>query len=437
MLSLVFFAGIITMQIIYLIFNFIFFRKKVFLNYLAFIILVVIFILLNLFPGKPNFISEIPHYLNLKFLLLLFVNGIYFRFLRFAVEAPDLYPLFNRIVRISEYVFYITGLGIFLHLLVMENFGFSKNIGYGVYFGSLFLQLYMMYFLINTKDKLNFLILIGAVSMGILFKVGLIPALFSEGSPDESFKISTLFLIGVTVDFIFFNFVLVFKARRIEREFNRQELKKQKELAAQRLEISNDLHDNVGSILSGLHVYTSILEKSLEQNKELTKTYLNKISTGIVSVMGNMNDVIWAMNIDPMKGKLLSSHLKDFYVDIFEAKNIVCHYDIDKDLEKMITGIKARKNLLLIAKESINNCVKHSDAGQIWISLHQQDQNLKLTIQDDGIGIVEPNLSKGKGLSSLHLRAKLLGGNLSIRNVPGSNGVMIECQVPMTNISDI
>jgi len=436
MLGVAFFAGVTTMQIVFLIFNYILLKRKEFLYYLIFVLFVSLFIFLALFPEKSPFVGNPTIRTNLHYRFLIIAQGVYFRFLRHAVEAPRRYLFFNRVLKISENTIFIIALILILQLFLFGQHEKMMYFGILVYAGITILQVYLIIFLLRTKDRFNHLILLGSIIMGVLMKIGIIPSLLMSSDPEQMLPLSNSIFLGITINFLFFNFVLIYKARRMEMEYNKQELEKQKVLSNQRLEISHDLHDDLGASLSSLHVYSSVVEKSMETDRILASLYLSKISEGIQSVMGKMNDVIWAINYDPSNEKLFSSHIKDFYVDVFDAKNMECHYDIDQDLEKKITGIKARKNLLLIAKESINNSVKHSEATTIRISLQQFEDKLRIRVQDDGKGLSESNHNNGKGMPGLHLRAEQLGGKLSIRNVPEKGGVLMECFIPLTNISD-
>jgi signal transduction histidine kinase len=242
---------------------------------------------------------------------------------------------------------------------------------------------------------------------------------------------------GLILNFLFFNFALIYKSRSIEKEKTVLQIQKQTELFNQRTEIGNDLHDDIGATLSGLHVYSTIVESEIDRNPDLAKKYLNKITIGIRTVMDNMNDVIWAVNIREKNPKLFSSRLKDFNMEIFDAKNIECIYEIDTELERKITRMIARKNLILITKEAINNVVKHSRATKVFIRLKTNGDSLILEIEDNGIGMTShKNKSGGNGLHSLQIRTAQLGGVLSIHNHHHGGGLLVQTSIPLANISD-
>jgi two-component system NarL family sensor kinase len=88
----------------------------------------------------------------------------------------------------------------------------------------------------------------------------------------------------------------------------------------------------------------------------------------------------------------------------------------------------------LIAKEAINNILKHAKSSNIDISLHAEESNIVLKIQDNGIGIrdAENNFS-GNGLRNMKFRTEKMNGTLTIKSEK-EKGTIISCIVPIANI---
>jgi signal transduction histidine kinase len=91
------------------------------------------------------------------------------------------------------------------------------------------------------------------------------------------------------------------------------------------------------------------------------------------------------------------------------------------------------ENLFRILQESLNNVVKHADAGNAEVILKHSDRNIRLRIEDDGKGFdYYKALSDGKGvgLSTMKERVDLIEGSLDIRSRPGK-GTVIKVEVPL------
>jgi two-component system sensor kinase FixL len=84
-----------------------------------------------------------------------------------------------------------------------------------------------------------------------------------------------------------------------------------------------------------------------------------------------------------------------------------------------------------IAQEAVHNAIKHSHANHIEIRLDSQDDQVSLTVKDNGVGLPPGfDRSKGMGLRIMQYRAETVGGKVDIRN-NSSGGVIVTCSVPM------
>jgi signal transduction histidine kinase len=207
------------------------------------------------------------------------------------------------------------------------------------------------------------------------------------------------------------------------------------ELSQQRTAISADLHDEIGSSLSSIHLNAILAQKILQEKTPEFNVSLSKMVKDLKLVMENMGDIVWAINTSGYEQKSLSSQLKDFYFELMEGQNLHCRYHIDEVLEGQITDINARKNLLLIAKEAINNILKHARSSSIDISLSRKNDQLLFEIQDNGIGMKDIEATKsGNGLRNMRFRAEKLKGTCTFSSKLGA-GTTISCLVPLTSIS--
>jgi two-component system sensor kinase FixL len=80
-------------------------------------------------------------------------------------------------------------------------------------------------------------------------------------------------------------------------------------------------------------------------------------------------------------------------------------------------------HLYRIAQEAINNATRHGKAGNIF--LNAAGRSIKLRVVDDGAGISESD-SAGMGLDIMRYRARLIGGQLTIKRRNG-RGTILSC----------
>lgn len=104
---------------------------------------------------------------------------------------------------------------------------------------------------------------------------------------------------------------------------------------------------------------------------------------------------------------------------------------LELDLEPGLSGTpEVGTALYRIAQEAISNALRHADAARVTMRLRRDDDDVVLTVEDDGRGF-DPERANGRGigLSSMAARTEALGGRLRIDAHPGG-GTVIEARVP-------
>lgn len=193
-----------------------------------------------------------------------------------------------------------------------------------------------------------------------------------------------------------------------------------------RSKISHDLHDEIGSTLSGVALMSELTHQQLEQHKnEEAKGHLEEITTQAQSMIQKMSDIVWAINPQNDSMQKVINKLNQYATNVCPAAGIAFHLQVD---EKMMHGnmnMPARENIYLFSKEAIHNAVKYSGAANIKFFLRHHGAKNKIVISDDGCGF-DPDLpASGNGLDNLRSRAKALNGDCRIRSVKGG-GTTIE-----------
>jgi len=99
-----------------------------------------------------------------------------------------------------------------------------------------------------------------------------------------------------------------------------------------------------------------------------------------------------------------------------------------------LSGVDMDKRiaLLRIIQEAITNIIKHAKAKNIGILIYEEDENLFLTINDDGIGLDQKKPEKGRstiGLQSIRRRVQYLNGEIKINS--NTQGTEIIVSIPI------
>ena len=192
-----------------------------------------------------------------------------------------------------------------------------------------------------------------------------------------------------------------------------------------RVRISSDLHDDVGTILSGLAMQSEILELTAP---EPSKPKLQRISELSRSAMSRMRDTVWA--IDARKDKLenLIDRMREHAEETLTPRDIMLALEVDQlALTKNIPS-QIRQALYLIYKEAITNCAKHSKGDKVSVRLQKfGTKGLEMSIHDNGEVQQKAYKTTGSGLSNMRMRAEQVGGTFQVDT---SQGFLITVQIP-------
>ncbi len=190
-----------------------------------------------------------------------------------------------------------------------------------------------------------------------------------------------------------------------------------------RTKIARDLHDDVGSTLSSLHLVSALAKKKLTDDPDKAKELLEKIKESSERMTGNMQDIVWAVN--PLNDSFseVTARMQKFAAQMLELKNIELIFNADEKIKSIKVPLQYRSDLFMLFKEAVNNLAKYSDAKHAWITLNKSNKTFLLEIEDDGIGFDTQKILHGNGLSNMQERAKNLNGKLTV--LSSDNGTII------------
>lgn len=200
----------------------------------------------------------------------------------------------------------------------------------------------------------------------------------------------------------------------------RQQLK----LQTLRNKIASDLHDDVGSTLSSISIFSDMVKL---QSKEINPL-LDTIGESSKKMLDAMGDIVWTINPENDDFEKILTRMRSFAYELLGAKKIDFAFDADERLHELKLSMDVRKNLFLIFKEATNNLVKYSEADLAQFTITQHNNQITMTIRDNGIGFDENLNRPGNGLNNMKKRAEEMRGKLLIES-KRSEGTMIRLSV--------
>jgi len=191
-----------------------------------------------------------------------------------------------------------------------------------------------------------------------------------------------------------------------------------------RTRIATDLHDDIGSTLSSISIFSEMAKKEVEKFSPKSSHILHRIGESSRSILESMDDIVWTINPDNDRLENITLRIREFAAEMFEAKAISFELDMPQDTDKMTLSMEMRKNIFLIVKEAVNNIVKHSRCTNASVAISIENSVLSLSVQDNGVGLPAEIDSSGNGLTNMRRRADEIGGTLTISSLDGADTLL-------------
>lgn len=198
-------------------------------------------------------------------------------------------------------------------------------------------------------------------------------------------------------------------------------------------EISKALHDEIGSAVVILTALLSLVKASVKEgNRKQALEDIAKLDAQIKNSVDRVKNIIVSLRPPSLENDgALGGSVQELLENISGYVHIPYTFDYDPATKE--NGISDSVKILLyrIVQEALNNIVKHARASKIYVLLARQGDQIRLVVEDDGIGFkpVKQRSIRKVGLLAMQDSVRLLGGTISIKSTPGK-GTRIEVACP-------
>ncbi len=207
------------------------------------------------------------------------------------------------------------------------------------------------------------------------------------------------------------------KEMRLKSEL--QAIETENEIQKERLRISRDLHDNIGSQLTFVTSSIDNLNfKNKGQNTEI-ESRLNEISLFTKNTISELRDTIWALNQSEINLDNIELRIQSFIEKARLADSHIQIEFISKDKNDVVLNSLKGINILRFVQEGVNNAMKHADATHITVQIFVEEHHWEIKINDNGKGFDLSEISYGFGLENMQKRIAESGGTLHITSEKG------------------
>ncbi|GEC77552.1 tetratricopeptide repeat-containing sensor histidine kinase [Flavobacterium aquatile] len=191
----------------------------------------------------------------------------------------------------------------------------------------------------------------------------------------------------------------------------------QNKLHEQRLSISRDLHDNIGAQLTFVISSIDNLKFGNKIKDSKVTNQLTKISDFTRATIIELRDTIWAMNNSEFVFEDLRSRIFNFIEKAkFAREDVAFKFTIDEALQDIKLSSLVGINIYRTIQEAINNAVKYSEASEISVDITNENDQIKIEIQDNGKGFDINTIDFGNGLYNMKKRVEEVAGVLKIES---------------------
>ena len=229
---------------------------------------------------------------------------------------------------------------------------------------------------------------------------------------------------------LFFDvFLFFFLIRRHRIKLNKEsDLREKQTLRAlmdgedrERLRLSQEIHDGMSSALGGIQLKLSIEAKQNEQLQQLV-AQLQVVQEDARRMAHNLlplavSEKGWEEALEQFCKENSSEVLR---IVLFSNRT-------KKSVDQRVGQIVFR-----IVQELVHNCIKHAHASECFVNILEQDDLLRLTVEDNGRGFDMTNVETFQGLSTIDKRLKLIQSTLTIDSSVG-NGSFFSIEIPLAN----
>lgn len=222
------------------------------------------------------------------------------------------------------------------------------------------------------------------------------------------------------------------RALRLREEQNRQ---LQAGMEEMRTKISADLHDQIGSTLYSVSLFSQMAARYMENREHEGQVIgiLDRISESSNRMLTEMNDIVWVINpVNDGFDKVLDRFRK-VADDLLLPLGIACHFSISFDRQVESMSMQVRKNLYLVFREAVTNASRYAKCREVHVHGVSTAEGIEISIHDDGVGFTPESVTNGNGLWNMERRMKESGGRCEIISAEG-RGTGIRLFIPLPKI---
>jgi signal transduction histidine kinase len=218
---------------------------------------------------------------------------------------------------------------------------------------------------------------------------------------------------------------LLLERERMSIEFEQTLLKSKLEIQEHTFnDISREIHDNIGQVLSLVRINLNTLKAPDDTDKvDLMDELMGKAITDLRSLSHSLD-------ADHIRNKGWLTAVTKLLNDLKKTGKYTIEIEHDEELPEL--GNDKPIILFRMIQEIINNIIRHAEANTIHLAAKKENSKLVIKLRDNGKGFDTEQNSGGVGLQNLQNRSKMINADLSLLSEAGK-GTAITISIKTDN----
>ncbi len=203
---------------------------------------------------------------------------------------------------------------------------------------------------------------------------------------------------------------------------------------AERAKLAGELHDDMGSLLTVLSMRLGRLKEQLQEVAPELVAEQQELIDLLHATVSAQRRIVASLHPVLLDSFGLAVALKNHVEDWSRNSGMPVELDLPSDLPPL--HAEAALTLFRITQESLTNAAKHARATCVQVSLRVTEKEIRLRIEDDGMGIAPERLRQPSSHGILGMRERLLqfGGQLSVEPGAQGRGTRVSATLPLSAI---
>lgn len=412
---------------------FVYFRDRIFLDYVAYLLCMAMFIFIHTESDARVVVYHAAE-TDYDWLYRYFNEGVqvlsFTAYINFGIQALGL-PANRRSAFYRVWVVLSIVLGVYIVTIVALNVRGTPPPPLGRMVVRLFIFamcLAILWRLLTMpKSRFQGMVLAGCV---FFFVCGLM-SFISNMHPGFVLLHPVAWLyLGNLGDIIFFSTAMGYRLKKTYDEREEALVQRNEAVLHERNRIARDMHDDLGSGLTKISILSEVAKTRL-LHPDQARQQLDDISASSRELVDNLQDIIWVLNPRNDSLESLAAYIREYALRFFEplAYEVGIHFP-DGMGDSRLTE-EQRRNVFLIVKETINNIARHASGRRVLITLEKQPKMAILSLRDDGVGFDPEAVRRfGNGLQNMQSRMEQIGGAYHLESAPGK-GTLVRLVIPV------